>query len=507
MPRENPSYHYRQSRDRYIKRLRYLLSCLPKIDGLAAFWVLDRGRMNKDFVVPTGYDYPAEFLFAQIFEKGAIFGWELESLVTELLAASRNSGPRTLNAKSWNAIAQLIRAIRKAGNAEAGLVDPQLIWRSMFRILHRQLPWQMHIGNVADAVRWWSIFESTMLQSMFENKRGLRLQRFIQLGLAWDQQLNRSAFVQKPTAIDGLEISQSDIEAFLRMISRPIAEATEVAREIIRTSSEIDYRRGALRDKPVINFTRNNAHYYIRPIEQLLLWRMTSGLYYDVIEHEDASNEIGAQFERYIVRLLSVIAKDRNVSSDFTYGTKRAPQRSPDCIISKQGVVEVLIECKAKKIPLIAQTSLSETSERSVSIAELAKGVLQLCRFGQALEHHVVPGMRAPSPPILLLVALDDWVFTGADVRRDIFRQGKELLEANGLGTQRVNEVVLCTATELDRLVSTYSYADLKRICEQSIKDQYRDYALFGVANECFSHEAHKFDYPLKGELDRLVGI
>ena len=235
--------------------------------------------MDRTFYKPFGYQYPDEFLFAKIGEPGAIHGWELEALITELMAAPELTGPRTLNAKNWMAIAALVNALRSVGNAEAGLHDPSLIWRSMSRTLLRQIPWQVHRWNETDAVRWWFIFQSELLQTIFCERVGVSLRKFIRMGMAWNQTLNEAPFRSYPTADRDFGVTPAEIASFVSAICGTVAEISSASREIVREFPEIDFRRGALRQKPVIVIDNT----YIRPIEQLLSWRITSGLYYDVI--------------------------------------------------------------------------------------------------------------------------------------------------------------------------------------------------------------------------------
>jgi hypothetical protein len=261
MPRPNPRFHYKQTSGRYLKRLRKLLSCLPKADGLEAFWVLDRARMDRSFHKPFGYQYPDEFLFAKIGEPGAVHGWELEALITESMATSELTGPRTLNAKSWMAIAALVNALRSVGNAQAGLIEPGLIWRSIFRTMHRQTPWQIHDWNTADAVRWWSIFQSDPLREIFRAQVGVSLRKFVRMGMAWNLILSGSPYCNRPTASSDFRVTGEEINSFLSAVSAPLDETCALAREVVRHSTEIDFRRSALRQKPVIAL--GNA--YIRP--------------------------------------------------------------------------------------------------------------------------------------------------------------------------------------------------------------------------------------------------
>jgi hypothetical protein len=293
--------------------------------------------------------------------------------------------------------------------------------------------------------------------------------------------------------------------SFASAISGSIAEISAASREIVREFSEIDFRRSALRQKPVVIV----GNQYIRPIEQLLTWRITSGLYYDVIGDSRSANEIGSQYEKYTRELFRAFVKNRKVDGDFRYGTRQRSQRAPDCIVHDNGAVQVIVECKAKKLPLVAQTAMIETRERAIAVGEIANGVAQVRLFRQALLNGVVPDFHLAESATLIVVTLDDWVFVGADIKDDIFKQAREISLAKGLNAETIGDcdVVLCTAAELDRLTSRYSYDTLRLICDRNLEEKYKNYPLTGVANECFKEKRHQAEYPLQAKLDKLIGI
>jgi hypothetical protein len=109
----------------------------------------------------------------------------------------------------------------------------------------------------------------------------------------------------------------------------------------------------------------------------------------------------------------------------------------------------------------------------------------------------------------LIVTTLDDWVFTGADIKNDIFKEARTLCLSRGMNAQDIGDrdVVLCTAAELDRLTSRYSYGLLRNICEKSLVSKYKDYALIGVASECFKDQRRQAEYPLQAKLDDLIGM
>ena len=118
--------------------------------------MLDRGRGNKNFQQPPGFNYPQQYLTASISEPGAIHGREIETLTTECLACSLRPGPRALNVRSWPAIAQLVDLLRTIGNAETGLTEPEEIFRNIRRVLSQQPPWQIHLHTVDIRGAHWS---------------------------------------------------------------------------------------------------------------------------------------------------------------------------------------------------------------------------------------------------------------------------------------------------------------------------------------------------------------
>lgn len=508
MDRTHSRNHYLQQRDRYLKRLRKLLGRLPKSDWLFATWVIDRGHGNKGFRQPPGFNYPQQNLTAGTQETGAVRGWEIETLTTECLACPVKHGPRSLDVRNWPAIAEVVRLLRDVGNAETGMTEPNAVLRNIRRSMSQQIPWQVHSHTIEDYVRWWSMFQSEKLQSIFAARMGVSLRSFTMMGFSWCLVLKENSYVPYPKAEDALAVTLSDVDAFVEGTCMSLAEAEAGAKDIVATGAEIDFRRSNLRQRPVIMLGKNDQ--FICPIWQLFLWRITSGLYYDVVGDVQAPNEIGKQYEIYTLKLMTAVVRDGQVIGEINYGTAKKPKMSPDCIVHREGAVEMLIECKAKKLPQVAQHSMIETKERISAIEELAKGVVQLCRFESALRRSVVADFSASDDLILLLLTLDDWVFTGSDITDSIFERAAEIAVAAEECFPRIEkrQITFSTATELDELCSHYSFNDIKRICAaRTSEDKFKDWAIVSVASEGFKKERLPKSYPLADLLDSLISV
>lgn len=386
------------------------------------------------------------------------------------------------------------------------MTEPSAVSRNISRILSQQLPWQVHHHTVEDYVRWWFIFDSERLRSIFLARMGVSVKKFCLIGLAWALLLKENVYVSYPTAQSALGLTADDIKAFVNATCASFAQAVAGAKEIVATGAEVDFRRSNLRQKPIIVVGHNDQ--FICPIWQLFLWRITSGLYYDVVADVKAPHEIGARYEKYTQELLSSVAVGLDVSGEINYGTTKRPKLSPDCIIHRAGAVEMLVECKAKKLPQVAQHSMIDTRERTISVEELAKGVVQLCRFETALREANVSGFsRSANEIVLLLVTLDDFIFTGPDITGAIFSRAREIALTAEERFERIDQerVTLCTATELDELCSHYTFDDIKLICTASVDGRFREYAVVSTAREAFQSQRRPGSYPLAHLFDRLL--
>lgn len=133
-----------------------------------------------------------------------------------------------------------------------------------------------------------------------------------------------------------------------------------------------------------------------------------------------------------------------------------------------------------------------------------------MCRFEKALHEGSVRGLRESSEGIVLvLVTLDDFIFTGADISGAVFNCAKEIALATGERFDDIERerITLCTATELDELCSSYAFEDIKRICMASAEKKFPQYAVTNVATEGFRNERRAENYPLAHLLDRLLDL
>ena len=127
----------------------------------------------------------------------------------------------------------------------------------------------------------------------------------------------------------------------------------------------------------------DQASEFIAPIPEMLLMRVTSGLYYDLIPGgQPLLNEANDRFEEYCASYIESLMKRFKVSRAYRYEPKKgAPVDTPDLLVKDGGKVILAAECKATKLTYLAQFAEDPFEAEKKQYLQIANGVFQLWRF------------------------------------------------------------------------------------------------------------------------------
>lgn len=463
-------------------RIRKLIERTDKIELLVSMWVLDRAWHDPKFRLPSAYDYPQELIGASIDSPISVRPWEIETIITEILACPRKFGDRRGNPRSWAFMSKLFNALRHLEEGESK-TNRETIFRELTRIALRQFRWQSKNWHAAEYVRWWSIFGNPTLREIFKYKNGIEIDKFIVVGFIWNLIFNNNSITKFPHVDNIVKLTNGDVEKFARVCVIEIDDAIKDSMSVKRESTSVAYRRSIFRKTPIISFNSNLGKRYIRPMELLLKWRLTSGLYYDVISDNRSANLIGLEFENYVRDLLSANFASKKFFEKITYGRKGLLRESPDILLGVGSIVEFVVECKATKLPLSVQTDIDESEQRDRVISEIAKGVLQICIFEEDVSSGMIKDIVLSDEIFPIVLTLDDWILFGQDIKKDIFERAAEMAERVGLKSDRLEQrdVIVCTANELETVITLYEDEGVYEVLRKSLNKDFKDFAISGV--------------------------
>jgi len=129
-----------------------------------------------------------------------------------------------------------------------------------------------------------------------------------------------------------------------------------------------------------------NSDRLVAPIPNLILYRISMGIFYDLFNHfkTDFSNYFGHVFEAYVGRILNHSLCSGNLMSEDevrkTYSSEKG--KVPDWIIV-DGTTAILVECKATRFSRAALTTGDENAIND-SLKQVIKGLRQLHWFRES---------------------------------------------------------------------------------------------------------------------------
>jgi hypothetical protein len=127
----------------------------------------------------------------------------------------------------------------------------------------------------------------------------------------------------------------------------------------------------------------DEANDFIAPIPEVLLMRVTSGLYYDLIPGGQALlNEANDRFEEYFAAYIDAMMERFKVRRAYRYEPKKGTSvDTPDLLVNDGRKLVLAVECKATKLTYLAQFAEDPFEAEKKQYFQIANGVFQLWRF------------------------------------------------------------------------------------------------------------------------------
>jgi hypothetical protein len=322
-----------------------------------------------------------------------------------------------LNCASAYALAHVTNILRSLENQEYGFHNHDIRYE-LRRIINRQFEWQRGFFNKALLYRTAYMFDGPECRSFLNATIGLTLDEMSYAGFALYAGFQGALRVDRSLPTEQVGISHEVRDAAYEHFSISLDKARGTAQQMRAPFRSLAYKPSLFRKFPCVRLPENED-LLICPLPQLIMARVTSGIYYDVVGGGGKiRNEIGRQFEKYCLRLLGASLSSLRVEPEYAYRLKNV-QDSPDVLIGKGDQLSVVIECKAVKMSFSDKFAESEYAGRGYD--EIAKAVFQIWRFVAhcrlRLTRHEV---RANALGVVVL--LDSWMTMVLDARHEVMR-------------------------------------------------------------------------------------
>jgi hypothetical protein len=384
------------------KPFRNYMRRFSRLDSLVDVWQYFLHVLN-DVPLPPGYavDRPS---FEPV--KRNVWPWELEIVAREIVLNSTTKGDRTL--RRWNDLAGAINHIKRLDEeAYAAFGDQPDVLLEMYRIAHRQFPWQNRLG-VNPLMRAFKIFGRSAVEAIVIQEFGLTMRQVILIGMAMTGHFQKSAIMSKYDCSE-LGIPQDPARAFFARLTSTIDELRAITVKQQSYGPDWTYSWNPLEATPLISFNRNHPEHVVCPIPSYLLRRTSTGIFYDLVNRPGFDNAFGESFQIYVGEIMEFACKPPRfaIIPEESYYIGSRKFHGADWVLS-DNTGHLFIEAKTKRLTLGAKIrSANDDLERD--LVTMATAIVQ--HYQNILR--ALDGKTRWKPDGLpvypLILTLEDW--------------------------------------------------------------------------------------------------
>jgi hypothetical protein len=480
------------------------------VQFIRLMWALNAMQSGREHCIRSLiYGYPDQAISENFLEKSSIYPWELETLSNEILTISKHPYYRVFRHKFWKDSAELVNLLRNLEDSEFSEYQNDIrIQVELGRIAARQFAWQRGFVNIANIYRNVFIFGGEKCSKFFLDKNNISISNVLLVGFAIRSLFHERDIVRPIKdlqVLSRLGINYDDILNTLDIICAPIDSIRNTKQSNLPDYGQpMAYRPSILRSIPCF-FTKRNKKSLICPLPDLIIDRLTNGLFYDVIGGGGPiREELGMRFEMYCYNLILNSFCDENWKKELSYSTKFGQVQTPDIMMmNNEGSITLSIECKATRMGSLALFGQNPTSDRGYE--EIAKGIMQLWRFNSHCRSRVSPLKMSKNSKSLLLTR-DEWFAGRSLIIKEIIDMANEMADASShyISIEDRKPVAFCSISEFERMLSTATINSLLDTVDIAAESKI-GWDLSIVHDETQAPKCTPRSYPFTSELGTLL--
>lgn len=321
----------------------------------------------------------------------------------------------------WKWFAQTINALRDLENEIYGVHRNEgHIFIEMTRIAHRQFAWQTSRPSDVLLTRYYKIFSDPGIDDIVQSRLGLSVREIYACAASVVGHFLGEWRLQLPITSEIIKLPVEKFEKFFAFTCRELTALRRLLKQEQRYDDRYAYAFNSLRAYPILRMRHAGRDVVVCPIPTFLLWRVTNGLFYDLVGDQRFGDLFGRAFERYIGEVIarSLITQRCRAIPERIYPSSKGVRKTVDWIVVDGDEASLFIECKAKRMKWDAKVAFTQLEALDEDIEQLAQAVVQSYKAIQEYRLNRHPDFPFSSRMAVypIVVTLENWQAFGAGI-------------------------------------------------------------------------------------------
>lgn len=396
------------------KTLRNHLQKLSLEDSLFVLWSYSQhfafnNKISNDIEVALC------FIQAKSWPEKKLLPWELELLCREVIINSQIQSSSQKSLRSWSYFSGAINKLKDFENEIAGYyASHRNILIELWRIAHRQFPWQTRVNQI-QITRYWKIFSDERLSKFIHDKTGLTTKDLYINGMLFSGCYLNHPSVNLPVTIETNLTNTEIIKRFIDVFSLKIEDLKIQILKEQTFDEKFIYAFSPLTSRPMIQMDYRGQAGLVCPIPTQLIWRITSGIYYDICDIDGFGNIFGELFEKYVndVAYRANTKGAYNIYREQHYKIGKDDKRTSDLVLQDDESI-LFIECKTKRIKQIAKESILNEKPIEEELEKMSDFIFQIYKTIYDYKNGLYPDLKPNNKNIYpVVLTLENWYAFG----------------------------------------------------------------------------------------------
>lgn len=507
--------------DYHRRQLRKLFLRMTDEQFLQMIWAIDALRDGRPDAAARVFSFPRSAIDQSMGSNYRVHQWELETLVIQLMLKPDDppkEGAPVFNCAKFESLANLVNRLRKLEDVESAVYLKSTgttfnVFDELHRIAQRTFHWQRGYFNLPQFYRSAFIYAQGRCGTYFQGKYGIPITELSFVGFLLYTQFMKVPWLNRGMVVPELEFTNDLMKKALPLLLISADEARAETTRIVDLMNEkhgrplpTAFQPSILRRFPLVSLKKESQQ-FIAPIPEVLLMRVTSGLYYDIIPGgQDLLNDANDRFEQYSCDYIDALMERFDVGRAYRYEPKKgAPFDTPDVLVRDGDRVALAIECKATKLNYLAQFAEDPFEAERKQYQQIANGILQLWRFFSHARRGLVEELVDAGTAAMVLT-LDSFMTMNKDLKAKVVKEADVLADKEeGITAEDRRHVIFCPIQGLEEVVSITNEDGFLKALKATREEKYDGWEFRELSRDALKDEEKIEQKKFPFELDGLL--